>query len=408
MALSSTQLGLIITAADTERALCGEFCSMVWHFTLGERSTLARITFPPRRQLNMSSNVKYIGLDVHKEAISIAVLNGAGKLVMESILETKAVTLVQFLQGLRGELHVTLEEGTWAAWLYDVLKPRVHEVIVCNPRRNALLKEGSKSDRVDARKLAELLRAGMLRAVYHGEHGLRTLRELARTYQTISKDLKRVMNRLKALYRSWGIPCMGTQVYAPRYREPWLNKIAQAGVRRRAELFYQHLDALQVLRRRVRAELLVESRKHKAVKLLRQIPCIGPIRAARLLALMQTPHRFRSKRQLWTYSGLGVETHDSAQHRYVDGRLQRCKRPQQVRGLNQNHNHEMKEIFKSTATSASRCAGPFGDVYAGLLAKGMKPEMARLTLARKIAAITLTLWKKGASFDAEYVKPQAA
>jgi len=356
----------------------------------------------------MSSNVKYIGLDVHKEAISIAVLNGAGKLVMESILETKAVTLVQFLQGLRGELHVTLEEGTWAAWLYDVLKPRVHEVIVCNPRRNALLKEGSKSDRVDARKLAELLRAGMLRAVYHGEHGLRTLRELARTYQTISKDLKRVMNRLKALYRSWGIPCTGTQVYAPRYREQWLNKIAQAGVRRRAELFYQHLDALQVLRRRVRAELLVESRKHKAVKLLRQIPCIGPIRAARLLALMQTPHRFRSKRQLWTYSGLGVETHDSAQHRYVDGRLQRCKRPQQVRGLNQNHNHEMKEIFKSTATSASRCAGPFGDAYAGLLAKGMKPEMARLTLARKIAAITLTLWKKGASFDAEYVKPQAA
>ena len=71
----------------------------------------------------MSSNIKYIGLDVHQEAISIAVLNGAGKLVMESIIETQAITPVQFLQGLRGELHVTLEEGTWAAWLYDVLKP---------------------------------------------------------------------------------------------------------------------------------------------------------------------------------------------------------------------------------------------------------------------------------------------
>ena len=179
-------------------------------------------------------------------------------------------------------------------------------------------------------------------------------------------------------------------------------------MRRRAELFYQHLDGLQVLRRQVQAELLLESRKHKAVKVLRQIPCIGPIRAALLLALMQTPHRFRSKRQLWTYSGLGVETHDSAQHCYVDGQLRRSKKPQQVRGLNQNHNHEMKEIFKSTAARAIRCAGPFGDVYASLLAKGMKPEMARLTLARKIAAITLTLWKKGASFDAEYVKPQAA
>ena len=73
----------------------------------------------------MSSNVKYIGLDVHKEAISIAVLNGAGKLVMESIIETKAITLVQFLQGLRGELHVTLEEGTWAAWLYEIGRAHV-------------------------------------------------------------------------------------------------------------------------------------------------------------------------------------------------------------------------------------------------------------------------------------------
>jgi transposase len=355
----------------------------------------------------MSSNVKYIGLDVHKEAISIAVLNGAGKLVMESIIETKAITLVQFLQGLRGELHVTLEEGGWAAWLYDVLKPRVPEVVVCNPRRNALMKEGSKSDKVDARKLAELLRAGLLRPVYHGEHGLRTLRELGRSYQTISKDLRRVMNRLKALYRGWGIPCAGTQVYAPRYREDWLNKIRQAGVRRRAELFYQHLDGLQVLRRQVRGEFLAESRKHKAVKLLRQIPCIGPVRAALLLALMQTPHRFRTKRQLWTYSGLGVETHDSAQHCYVDGQLRRSKKPQQIRGLNENHNHEMKEIFKSTATRAIGCAGPFHDFYARLLAKGMKPEMARLTLARKIAAITLTLWKKGGRFDAEYLKAQA-
>ena len=161
----------------------------------------------------LSSNVKYIGLDVHKEAITIAVLNGAGKLVMESIVETKASTLLDFLHGLRGELHVTLEEGTWAAWLYDVLKPHVREIVVCNPRRNALLKEGSKSDKVDARKLSELLRAGLLRAVYHGENGLRTLRELARSYEVVSKDLQRVMNRIKALYRGWGIPCTGTQVY---------------------------------------------------------------------------------------------------------------------------------------------------------------------------------------------------
>jgi hypothetical protein len=121
-----------------------------------------------------------------------------------------------------------------------------------------------------------------------------TLRELARTYQTLSQDLNRGMNRLKALYRGWGIACGGTQVYAPRYREEWLGKIEHLGVRRRAELLYQQLDGLQGLRRTLRSELLAESRKHKAAKLLRQIPCIGPIRAARLVALMQTPHRVAS------------------------------------------------------------------------------------------------------------------
>src|SRR5271167_165491 len=142
-------------------------------------------------------DIKYIGMDVHKEAIAIAVMNGEGKLVMESIIETKALTIVQFVQGLRGDLHVTLEEGTWAAWLYDLLRPHVTKVLVCDPRKNALLKAGSKSDRIDARKLAELLRSNLLRPVYHGEHGVRTLKELSRSYLTISGDLARVMTRLK-------------------------------------------------------------------------------------------------------------------------------------------------------------------------------------------------------------------
>jgi len=122
------------------------------------------------------------------------VLNDNGKLVMESIIETKASTILQFIQGLRGDLYLTFEEGTWAAWLYDLLKPQVTKVVVCNPRKNALLKEGSKSDKIDARKLAELLRGGHLRPVYHGENGIRTLKELARSYLTISKDLTRVIS----------------------------------------------------------------------------------------------------------------------------------------------------------------------------------------------------------------------
>jgi hypothetical protein len=108
---------------------------------------------------------KYIGLDVHQATISAAVLDSTGKLVMESVVETKAATILQFVRGLRGSLWLTLEEGTWAAWLYDLLKPHVTQIVVCDPRRNALLKEGSKSDRIDARKLAKLLRGGSGRCI---------------------------------------------------------------------------------------------------------------------------------------------------------------------------------------------------------------------------------------------------
>jgi Transposase len=162
------------------------------------------------------NDTKYIGMDVHKESISIAVRNGAGKLMMESVIETKASTILDFVQGLRGELQVTLEEGTWATWLYDLRKPHVTKLVVCDPRKNA--RQGNKSDRIDARELSDRLYMNKLSPVYHGEAGVRTLKELARSYLTISKDLARVMTRVKAIYRSWGIPCVGKQVYAPRHR----------------------------------------------------------------------------------------------------------------------------------------------------------------------------------------------
>jgi hypothetical protein len=193
------------------------------------------------------NDAKYIGLDVHQARISAVVLNSAGKLLMESILETKATTLLQFIHGLQGSLHVTLEEGTCAAWLHDVLKPHVTEVLVCDPRKNARLKSGNKNDRIDARKLAELLRSGLLSAVYHQDNDLRALKELARSYLAITQDLTRVMNRVKALYRSWAIHCAGQRVYAPRHRGEWLAQLSEAGVRRRAEVYYQQLDALRDL-----------------------------------------------------------------------------------------------------------------------------------------------------------------
>src|SRR5438132_1874541 len=174
---------------------------------------------------------KYIGMEVHQATISVAVMDAGGKLIMECLLETKAATIVEFIRGLQGTLSLTFEEGTSAAWLHDLLKPHVSRLVVCDPRKNALLKDGNKSDRVDARKLAELLRTNQVKPVYHGKHGTRALKELGRSYLTITKDVTRVMNRIKAVYRSWAIPCAGTSVYTPRRRARWLDKLVGPGGR---------------------------------------------------------------------------------------------------------------------------------------------------------------------------------
>jgi len=310
---------------------------------------------------------------------------------MECLLETKAATIVEFIQGLQGTLALTFEEGTSAAWLHDLLKPHVSRLVVCDPR-----------------KLAVMLRTNQLKPVYHGEHGMRTLKELGRSYLTITKDVTRSMNRIKALYRGWGIPCSGAGVYAPRHRAEWLAKLVEPGVRVRAQHLYQQLDSLQPLRLQARGELLRESSQHPAVKLLRQIPSIGAIRAALLVALLQTPQRFRTKRQLWAYSGFAVETHDSGEYRWVRGKLQRNRERITVRGLNDNHNKDVKSLFKSAAISASTRPGPLRDFYLARVEKGMRPTMARLTLARKIATISLTMWKKGVGFDPQNLHRQAA
>src|SRR5664279_763767 len=353
-------------------------------------------------------SIKYIGLDVHQSTISVAVLDADGKLVMQSVIATHATTILDLLHGLRGTLHVTFEEGTHSAWLYDLLVRRVAKLVVCNPRKNALLKAGNKSDTVDARKLAELLRAGLLSPVYHGQNSTAAVKHLGRSYAALTEDTTRAMGRLKALYRSQAIACAGQKRYGARHRQEWLAKLSESGLPRRAERLYQQLDLLQELRRDVRRDLILESRKHSATKLLRTIPWLGPIRVALFIGRGQTPHRFRSKRQFWAYCGLALETRSSADYGFINGQLERKKKPVFIRGLNLNHNHDLKNLFKSAATTASGSNGPFRPFYENLLIKGMKPELARLTLARKMAAIALHVWKKGEPFDAQYLKSQAA
>lgn len=341
---------------------------------------------------------KYMGMDVHQAMTVVAVLDADGKVIVETMVATEAAPIIRLVQSLSGPLHVTFEETTQAAWLHDVIRHLVTEVVVCDPRRNKLLGEGSKTDKVDARKLADLLRTGMLRSVYHGHEGTRELKELVRAYETLSVDTRRTMSRIKAIFRGRGIRTPGRGVYQPKQREQWLEMLTDPGIHQRAAWLYDQLDQLRVLRRKAKQAMLEESRKHRAVGLLKTIPELGPIRAAFIVATVDTPHRFRTKRQFWSYVGLAVVTHMSSEFEMQAGRVVRRRKPLATRGLNHNCNHRLKEVFIGAATSASQHKS-YEPVLERLHHNGMRAEMARLTLARKIAAVALMVWKKGVEFD---------
>lgn len=341
---------------------------------------------------------KYMGLDVHQAMTVAVVLDAEGKVVLETMVATEAAAMLRLVKGLSGPLRVTFEESTQAEWLYEILRSHVTEVVVCDPRRNKLLGEGSKADKVDARKLADLLRTGMVRSVYHGHQATRKLKELVRAYETFSLDTQRTMHRIKAIYRGRGIATPGRRVYQAMLREQWLAKLAEPGLRQRAAWLYEQLDQLKPLRKKAKQAMLTESRAHRAVSLLRTIPQLGPIRAAFIVATVDTPHRFRTKRQFWSYVGLAVVTHMSAEYEMKAGKVVRRRKPVATRGLNRDCNHRLKEVFISAATGSSRdkVYKPYLD---RLIDNGLCAEMARITLARKIAAVALILWKKGKEFD---------
>lgn len=346
----------------------------------------------------------YVGMDVHQASIVIVVLNGAGKVVMEMVVETGAETVRNFLKSLRGNVSVTFEEGTQATWLHDVIRPLVSKVIVCDPRRNKLLLEGNKGDRIDALKLAQLLRAGMLRAVYHGDNGVRALKELVQNYNCLVSDTTRTMNRLKAVFRGRAIKCAGQDIYRIDHSEKWLAKLPERGVQQRSRFLYKELAVLMPLRRAAKREMLKEARRQPAYQLLMSIPLFGPVRVAQLIAVVGTPFRFRNKRQFWSYVGLAVVRRTSAEYQVVDGRRRKRSRPAATRGLNRNHNHLLKKIFKSAATSAAT-REPFKQEYEVRLRQGMDESLVRLTIARKLASTTLTIWKRQESFAVKKMKP---
>ena len=216
------------------------------------------------------NQIKYIGMDVHKAMTVIAVLDSAGRVVAKTIVQTKGSAILDFLKIQRGSLHVAFEEGTQAAWLYDLIHPHVAGVIVCNPSR--IVRHGNKSDRIDAKLLAELLRSDALTPIYHGEKSAKAVKELALSYISVVADGARIKNRLKAMFRAKGIECNGTGVHNPDQRKEWMKKLDSKAVRARADRQWQELDLVERLIEEAERDLLAEARKYAATRILRSVP----------------------------------------------------------------------------------------------------------------------------------------
>jgi transposase len=353
------------------------------------------------------NNHKYVALDVHQSSIVLLVVDQTGKQIQQSILETRADTVADFFKGLSGTIHATFEEGTHSDWLFDIINPLVSDLIVCNPRHNHLLKAGSKSDKIDTKKLADLLRGGLLKPVYHGPASTRSLKELVHCYDALVSDTTRVMNRLKARFRSQAIACSGRSVYQPSKREYWVGLISEPATQCRVELLYRELDMLKELKREASKKMIEEARKHPAYKILKQVPGLGPVRVAQILAAACSPHRFRTKRQWWSYCGLAVVSRTSADYQIIEGQIVKNQKPGQTRGLNWNHNHRLKQVFKSAALESLK-QEQMKSYYEQQRARGLRAEIARVQVARKLAAITLAVWKKREDFDAERMMRQTA
>lgn len=354
----------------------------------------------------MKHNTKYVGLDVHQETTVASVRGESGRVLARAVFPTEESAITEFLGGMRGAVHVAFEEGTQAQWLYELLAPRFNRVVVCDRRGQS--RHGNKADQGDADQLSDQLRRDGLRAVYHSDSHRTTLKELTRAYQNLVTDSTRVMQRIKALYRARAIKTAGKSVYNPRQRAQWLAQLPEGGARFRAETLYTQLDVLRELHPKAKDAMLAEARKDPAWSLLQTIPSLGPVRVALILATMQTPWRFRTKRNLWAYCGLAVVTRSSADYVWEGHQAVRRQRAPMTRGLNRNHNHVLKDVFKGAATDATGKPGPLQDFYLGMVARGMREELARVTLARKIAAITLRLWKRGESFDPTKLTTQAS
>jgi len=332
----------------------------------------------------------FIALDTHCTTTDLAAVTATGKTVKKLRCPTKIPDLIDAVTSLSGKRRLTFEEGPLADWLMRKLRPHVDELIVCDPRRNALIaKESDKDDAIDALKLVQLFRGGFVKPVHHPETFERAVfKRHVGLYHGLVRDRVRSANHIIAQFRHQGIMLHESQFADQAKRPALLQKLPTSKLLR---FDFKHLwsvyDAAVECETAIRNELIRQARRIEPIRRFIDLPGVFWIRAATFYACIDTPWRFPGKSSLWKYMGIGIERRQSGQGRERLRIVPQC-------------NHPLKAMILGAATTAIACGNnPFAAQYERWSSGGMSPPNARRNVARSMASTLWGMWKNSTAYD---------
>ena len=338
--------------------------------------------------------VYYIGADVHCNNTELAVEHN-GAIVQRQSVATTVRAIREVLDALDGRKHLAMEEGPLAGWLYRNLVDHVDSLVVCDPRRNKwIASEGDKDDRIDATKLAGLLRGNYLRAVHHSrDERMVRLKRWVYLYEDRVREATRTINKVRACGRLYGVRMPGRALHDSQARKEWFASLACADLAAQLRLLFKGYDVTVEQVRQARGQLSRQGRAFEVVGHWRELPGMGLIRSVTLLAYLDTPWRFKKKTRLWKYCGVGLQRATSGQ----DGHGR--EHPAQVE-LAWPVNRRIKNVVIGATISAihSRENG-FRQFYERMLCHGTLTSNARHAVARKLLTVLWGMWKSHSRFD---------
>lgn len=328
----------------------------------------------------------YIGMDAHSSSCTFCVVDERGREVDHTTLATNGKLIVNYLRSLKGTKKLTFEECELSRWLFGIIKPEVDELIVCNPVANREYKK-AKTDKLDARKLARLLRGNFLTPVYHDGSEREKFRDLMSSYQDIVDEGVRLKNRYKSLFRKNGQKFRGEKLYNDENLLVGLTKPADRFI---GVQLYRLLESLEKSRQAYLKEILRSNKRFKEIRCLKSVPGLGDIQSAKIVAQVVDPKRFANKYKYYSYCGLVRHPKDSAGKSYGSTKIW--------------GNRILKCVYKMAGHAVLKGQSRLRLYYDTLREQGTSHENAANAVCRKIAAISLSVWKNNSKYDEKKVR----